>query len=224
MTMFPKHLRGSLNPRHLIDEIKYQRDFRAAHPDFFDPDGAIVFCGMQGTGKTLSAVQYIHKLVQAYPECMVVSNCKLTLPGYDKEIIPYTGYEQVSKLDNGYKGIILFLDEIQAEFSSLESKSIDPSWLQVISMQRKRRLHVVGTAQLFERIAKAWREQITIAVKCSCFLKKLQYNRLIDLSTVESHEDGSCVYKCVDYFFWWRRPAIYRMFDTWERIKKVRKK
>ena len=57
-----KWFRGSLDPSNIFKVIRYRREFRQAHPEYFDPEGIIVFCGMQGAGKTLSAVQYVQKL------------------------------------------------------------------------------------------------------------------------------------------------------------------
>lgn len=36
--------------------------------------GLLVFCGGQGSGKTLSAVQYVKKLCEEYPRAVLVTN------------------------------------------------------------------------------------------------------------------------------------------------------
>ena len=51
-------LKGSVDPRDGYGSIKYKLDFRRQHPEYFDPEGLLIFCGPQGSGKTLSAVQY----------------------------------------------------------------------------------------------------------------------------------------------------------------------
>lgn len=58
--------------------IKYKLNFRKEHPNYFDPDGLLIFTGPQGSGKTLSAVNYIYKLLEAYPNCKICTNLKLT--------------------------------------------------------------------------------------------------------------------------------------------------
>lgn len=214
-----KCLRGSLNPDLIVEHHKYKKEFEREHPEYFKPDGIVVFTGMQGSGKTLSAVQYIDRLARKYPAVKIVSNCALNL-STGHEIIPYTGYEQIKEMDNGYAGIILFLDEIQSEFNSLDSKSVDPAWFQVISMQRKRRLHVVGTSQLFSRIAKCWREQFHNVVECRCIFGVLQSNCMVDCNNAKEI-NGELVYETGRPFFWFHSPALYNMYDTWERVKKV---
>ena len=37
---------GSLDPVNMLRVVKYNQDFRKQHPEFFDPEGIIVFCGM----------------------------------------------------------------------------------------------------------------------------------------------------------------------------------
>ena len=46
-------LRNSLNPVNAFRVMKYNIDFKLDHPDYFDPSGLLVFCGSQGSGKTL---------------------------------------------------------------------------------------------------------------------------------------------------------------------------
>lgn len=213
-------LGGSLNPCKAVDKFKYDRTFAREHPDYFHPDGFICFTGCQGSGKSLSAVQYIHKLVLKYPKVMLVTNCHLNFPDWHGKQVRYTGYKQMQELDNGYLGIILFLDEIQAEFNSLESAKIDPAWFSVICQQRKRRLHVVGTAQLFSRISKPWREQFTACVRCRGWFDFIQYNQIISLDDVEEDANGSIVSEKASFGkFWFRDPALYDYYDTWERVE-----
>ena len=70
-------LQGSLNPKNILDIIKYKRRFRKENPEYFYPEGLLVFCGSQGSGKTLSAVQYIKKLCAEYPRAILVTNTKI---------------------------------------------------------------------------------------------------------------------------------------------------
>lgn len=210
-----------MNPKKAIDKIGYDIQFEQEHPEYFHPDGFICFTGGQGSGKTLSAVQYIHKLVQRYPDVVLVANCSLNFPDWKGEIFKYQGYEQVNALDNGYKGVILFLDEIQAEFNSLESKKIDPAWFTVICQQRKRRLHVVGTAQVFSRISKPWREQFTACIRCRGWFDLIQYNQIVSLDDVEEDENGNVVKEKAGFGkVWFRDPALYEYYDTWERVER----
>lgn len=64
--MDKKLLKGSLKLSNLIASLNYKRKFRLEHPDYFEPSGTLVFCGSQGEGKTISAVQYVIKIAHEY--------------------------------------------------------------------------------------------------------------------------------------------------------------
>lgn len=101
--------RESLNPLIIIKWIKYKYDFYKNNPDWFGPSGLVCFVGEQGSGKTLSAVNYVYKLMQKYPKCKLVTNIMLK----DYPIVTYDMYKQ----DNIsiYKDLISKMSEYQAE-------------------------------------------------------------------------------------------------------------
>ena len=154
----------------IFDFISFKRNFKIEHPDYFDPDGLHVFCGSQGAGKTLCAVLFVKKLVAAYPNSMLVTNVDIAGLPEDYRIEQYTGPDCLSQYSNGEKGVIFLIDEIQADFNSLESKGIDPSVVTEICQQRKQRKTIIATAQVFSRISKALREQAKYVIMCDSVL------------------------------------------------------
>lgn len=209
-------LSGSLDVSLLLDTIKYKKDFRKQHPDFFDPSGILVFCGPQGAGKTLSAVQYVRKLAEKYPKMILVTNVEIK--GLSIAVYPYTGIADFSKYSNGFDGVVFLIDEIHIEFNSLESKNIDPSVMTEIAQQRKQRKHIVGTSQVFGRIAKPFREQFKYVVLCRCLWGVLQYNTLIDGERAMVDDDGHLEAETVKRYFWWHKPELYDSYNTYAKI------
>lgn len=209
----------------LIDGIKAEIDARRfikEHPYYFYPCGCVIFCGAQGQGKTLSSVRYIRHLMLEYSKCICITNTFLQFDGVDNSrFVNYEGIEQIYKYDNGYEGIILFIDEIQTEFNSLESKNIDPSIFQIISQQRKRRLHVVGTTQLRSRLAKPWREQLMCSVNCRNYFKRLQINCIESWDGVSEDEDGTISPRKRSFYFFFHHPRDYSSYNTFEKVRKV---
>lgn len=159
-------LKGTLNLWDAHRVKVYNKEFRAEHPEYFDPDGILVFCGPQGSGKTLSMIQYAYRLSLAYPDMIICTNVELHDWPPVREIIQWEGMKSLSEVENGFAGVLFLIDEIQLEFNSLESKQIDPSVMQEIAQQRKQRKHIVGTSQVFQRIAKPFREQFKYIVQC----------------------------------------------------------
>ena len=141
----PKLCRESLNPRGAVQYVQFRMRFAENHPDYFYPDGLCIFVGGQGTGKTLSAVNYIYKLMEAYPKCILVTNVKLKdYPFDDQRVFLFQDNDDFSKYENGEFGIIFFVDEIQLYLNSLQSRNINMDVMAQISQQRKQRVHIAG--------------------------------------------------------------------------------
>lgn len=211
---------GSLDIGNVFKVWKYNKEFRKQHPEYFDPDGIIVFCGMQGAGKTISAVQYVQKLCELYPQVKVCSNMDLRLPD-GIEVYPWDGVHCFTDINNGYAGVIYLIDEIHLEFNSLESKKMDSNIFTVVSQQRKQRKHIVGTSQVFSRIAKPFREQFRYVVACRTVLRCIQVNALIDAKNARE-VDGEVVASSIKRFFWFHSPALYDSYDTYAVMNRYR--
>lgn len=216
-----QYLAGSLNPVNIIKTISYNLLFARNNPDYFYPAGIWVFCGPQGSGKTLSAVQCLKRICKEYPKALVVSNLKVK--GLDREIIPFTDYEQLITLDNGVNGIIFLLDEIHVLWNSLESKEIPISEMACFCQMRKNRRVIIGTSQVYSRIAKPIREQLQYAITCRNYFGLLQHNTVID--PAESIEkNGVLEAKIVCQRFWFHHPDLYNSYDTLFKITRAKRK
>lgn len=70
-------LKGSLNFFNFFKLIKFRLDFAKEHPNYFVPEGLMTFCGSQGSGKTLSAVQYCSKCLDKFVNCIFCTNVEI---------------------------------------------------------------------------------------------------------------------------------------------------
>lgn len=245
-------LRGRLALSLIGSTVRYKRVFRAAHPEYFDPDGILVFCGAQGQGKTLSAVSYLYRLCLRYPEVCVCTNvglvdaadCTFCYGLHDNSLedarvqrwlaaraglanpiccVAYDSVDRLTDVNNGYAGVLYLIDEMHLEFNSLESKQMNSNIFYQVSQQRKQRKHIVGTSQVFTRLAKPFREQFKYLVQCRCFFGVLQYNRLVDALDCIEDADGRVVVGKSKPFFWFHDSKIYAMYDTLQTITRTRK-
>ena len=137
--METKLLDGSMNPYNIVKVIQHNQAFYSLHPDYFRPEGLLIFCGAQGSGKTLSAVQYVKKLCKEYPKAILCTNVEIHGLPPDTKVVEYDGLDCLKNLENGYAGVIYLIDEIHLEFNSLESKNIDIEVMVEVSQQRKQR-------------------------------------------------------------------------------------
>lgn len=221
MSSIKEYTKGSLKLSNLFKTIKFKILFARNNPDYFYPAGIWVFCGPQGSGKTLSALQTLKKICKEYPKAIVCTN--IDIKGINNEIIPFEDYSQLQELDNGINGIIFFLDEIHVLWNSLESKDIPISEMACFCQMRKNRRVIIGTSQVYNRIAKPIREQLQYVIDCKNFLHLLQVNKVIDPSD-EIEKDGHIGGKVICSRFWFHTPELYNSYDTLFKINKAKRK
>ena len=220
MSEIKEFTKGSLNPKHLFLTLRYKLLFARNNPDYFYPAGIWVFCGPQGSGKTLSMVQTLKKMLKEYPKAMVVSN--LQIYGLDVPIIPFESYDQLLTLSNGVNGIIFVLDEIHVLWNSLESKEIPISEMATFCQMRKDRRVILGTSQVYSRIAKPIREQLQYVIECRNFWGVFQWNEVLDPAYCVE-EGGNLNASKICNRFWFHTPALYGSYDTLFKITKAKR-
>ncbi len=216
-----KYTEGSKRLGNIFKTLKYKALFAKNNPDYFYPAGIWIFTGEQGSGKTLSAVKCLKSILKDYPKAIVCSN--LDIKGLDREVIPFTDYGQLSELSNGIEGVVFFLDEIHVLWNSLESKDVPISEMACFCQMRKDRRVIIGTSQVYGRIAKPIREQLQYIIDCKEFFKIAQFNTILDPSDV-IEKDGHIGCKVIKKQFWFHHPDDYESYDTLFKIKKADRK
>lgn len=220
MSDIKNYTKGSKNPANILKTIGYNIAFARDNPDYFYPSGIWVFTGAQGSGKTLSAVQTLQKICADYPKAAVCTN--LEIKGIKNRVVEFEEYDQLKTLSNGIYGVIFFIDEIHVLWNSLESKDIPISEMACFCQMRKDRRVIIGTSQVYSRIAKPIREQLQYAIVCKNFLKLIQHNVVVDPS--ESIEkDGSVSGKIVCTQTWFHSPELYNSYETLTKINKLKR-
>lgn len=254
--MYKEAMKNGFNIFDIFRINKFKLDDFRAHPDHLRTFGTCIFCGAQGEGKTLSAVQYVLNLHKIYPKAIIVSNVSIkSLPfntelrkegnnaylyNYKRNVIvdtefilddymnnpefesiclEYTGLDMLKLVKNNEYGVIYLIDELHLELNSLESKNVDIEVMVEISQQRKQRKHIVGTSQIFMRLAKPLREQIHDIILCSNYFGCIQFNKWINGETVRE-ENGKIIADVKGRFIWTHKPSYYSEFDTYAKMKR----
>lgn len=140
---------------------RYVEDIYNRKPDYFRPQGLIIFTGRQGNGKTSAMMQYAIELLDTYPKAKCLSNTKFAY-----QTAPLKHWHQLLNFKNAHKGVIVIMDELQNWFGSNQSRNFPPEMLGVITQNRKNRRVILGTAQNFYLLAKAIRSQCTEIRQC----------------------------------------------------------
>lgn len=148
-------------------------DLLNAKKDYFKLYGLRLYCGRQGAGKTIGLVYDLERYRKRYPRVKIYTNF-----GYKHQTAPLTSLNDLlnPSLKNGTDGVIFAIDEIQNEFSCANSKDFPETLLSQVTQQRKQRVCILATSQVFTRVAKPLREQCFIVVVCQTLFSR--YTRL----------------------------------------------
>lgn len=145
-------------PRRYVLDI-YQRE-----PDFFAPQGIHMFCGEQGCGKTIGCVEMMLRYQKKYPNAKMITNFGVTT---ENEALKR--WQQLLTYSNDKRGVIVGIDEIQNWFMSGKNQ-LPEGMLEVATQNRKNRRIICCTAQVFTRVSKGLREQVTMVYNPHTFL------------------------------------------------------
>lgn len=189
-------------------------DFFSRDPDHFDTYGVHVFCGEQGSGKSIALVHFIKMIKERNPMCRISSNISLD---FQDGVI--TDWKNILQHNNGELGQVIVLDEIQNWFSSNESKDFPPEMLTEITQQRKQRKIVVGTSQVFTRISKPIREQITLLYKPMTIAGCLT---IVRVYKVRLKDDGTVdKMRFMRWYCFVHDDELRNSYDTFEKVERI---
>ena len=194
---------------------------RKSRANQFRPFGFSIFVGAQGSGKTISMVEYLRMMKIKYPNCKIVTN--FTYSGADKHM---ESWRDLLTYRNDENGVIFAIDEIHSEYSSANWKDFPESILSEISQQRKQRIKIVATAQVFSRVAKPIREQAFSVICCKTYFGRLTRNVEYDAA---EYSTGDTPYqvkkKCRPLWktMFVQSNALRRSYDTYEKIQRMEK-
>lgn len=190
------------------------RDYMNRNPDAMNIHGLFFFCGAQGSGKTAAAVHFLRTMLQKYPLIKIRSNISI---GFQHGNIRH--WTELVNVHNGDIGQIDFIDELQNWFSSADSRNFNPDVLQEITQERKKHKVIIGTSQVFTRLAKPFREQCTYLM-CphtffGCFTVVLVYKP-------EINDKGDLVKKhFLKVYCFVHDDDLRQSYDTWEKVERL---
>lgn len=147
----------------------------------------------------------------------VITSEDIVAGRFKKVCIRFDGLDCLKAVKNGEYGVIFFMDEIQLYMNSLDSKNIPMEIMTELSQQRKQRIAIVGTSQVFMRIAKPTREQIFDVVICKNFFKCFQWNEVINPATAQE-KDGKLICSIKKRYFFFHSPKMYTRYDTYSKV------
>lgn len=218
----PKGNRRRLRKPSLLEKIfilmpkQYIEDLFSRPADFFPYQGMIIFEGRQGSGKTISMVRYMKDMQYEFPDALCTTNLS-----YTDENKPLKTWTMLVDYKNGYKGVIVAMDELQNWFSSNDSKNFPPEMLSVITQNRKNRRIILGTSQNFYLLAKAIRSQATEVRRCTTLFGCLTIVR--KLEPILDSEGNVVEWKKRGMYCFVHNEELRESYNTWKVIENLRK-
>lgn len=192
---------------------------RGGKAKIFPEFGFTVFVGRQGSGKTISMVNYLYETKKHYPDCVIVSNFKCALSD-----LQMTDWRDFFNIRNGENGVVFAIDEIHSEYDSSKWRDFPESLLSEISQQRKQKIKIIASSQAFKRIAKPMREQTYSVVEC-----RTRFGRLTSCKEYDAFEYdlldtiyaiGSKI-KPYRSFSFIQSDNLRSCYDTFEKIERL---
>ncbi len=184
--------------------------------DEFMEYGVHLFCGEQGSGKTTAVVDLLaNKWQKMYGKLKVFTN--MDYKYQDGEI---SHWKDLISNNNGIYGVVNVIDEIQNWFNSLQSKDFPPEMMLEITQQRKQRKVILGTAQVFGRVAKPIREQTSFVYLPKTFFGCVT---IVKVSKPIYYDESTFEFKkYLKTYFFVHNPFIRNSFDTYKKIEKYK--
>lgn len=193
---------------------QYVTDLYNRKPDFFQPQGLIVFTGRQGDGKSSAMMQYAMELHDQYPLSKCLSNTK-----FKYQDAPLKHWKQLINYKNGHKGVVVIMDELQNWFSSNQSRNFPPEMLSVITQNRKNRRVILGTSQNFYLLAKPIRSQCTEIRQCKTFAGVVTV--VVRREPIVDNDGDVKEMKYRGMYFFVHSPRLRDSYDTWAVVENL---
>lgn len=203
---------GSILKRIVIDfPRQFVLDAFNRDPDNFREYGVHIIAGKQGSGKSITLTYMLLRYQQMYPKLKIKTNYY-----YEFENAHIGHWKDVVNGTNGIYGEIDVLDEIQNWFNSLQSKDFPVEMLTEITQQRKQTKMIIGTSQVFSRIAKPIREQTYMLYEPSTLFGCITFVRKYDITTDTSGQTDTK--KLRGCFFFVHNEKLRNSYDTYRKI------
>ena len=191
----------------------------------FNEYALTIFSGRQGSGKTMSLVAELERVRHEFPDVMICTNF-----GYIHEDVALTDWQQILDLRCD-SGIVFALDEIQNEFDIYNARSFDTNILRVVTQQRKQKIKMYATSQVFTRVSKPLREQTYEVVECFTIFGRWTFQKCFDADDYNLVIDSTNPEKKMSIKRKWRRNFVqndyirnlYNSYAVIENMSKLQK-
>ena len=199
------------------------RDMILKDKEMFPYYGCWFFVGKQGSGKSIAIVELLERLRKKYPKIKIYSNM-----GYTGETAPLQSLNDLMNgaFYNGIYGTVFVIDEIQNEFAASTSANFPETILSVVTQQRKQRILILCSSQVFTRVAKPLREQAFKVIECRTYFGRYttcKYYDGVEYSDTFDYSDDTKFSKRprIDYHSFVQSDKLRDCYDSYALIERL---
>lgn len=186
-------------------------DISNRDPNFFKPQGIIIFTGEQGSGKTMSMIKCATDLKEQYPKAKVISNTDFKLQDKAME-----SWKDLTSYNNGSNGVIVIWDEIQNAMNSRSYKNFPMEMVGVVTQNRKNKRIILCTAQSLHMVDKTIRVQMSQERHCMNLFGVLN---VVFKYKYQFDSDGEPIKKTFKgLYFYCQNDKLRNSYDTYKVI------
>ena len=207
--------------------IDFASFFRKSFQKQDDKFGLYVYNGVQGCGKTYSAVKFCNKMQKSYNYIIITnvkSYCNSDNIIYMDNILEIIKYVIENSVDSERSKYLIFFDEIFTVL--MKQKVVNQDILSFLAQLRKRGIIFVSTAQNWSEIPISFRRFCRYQINCNMFSVPILPKQAFLLNTVCDGYNAKWDSMQQDFIapvlqtnFSKGERRIINMYDTFETIK-----
>lgn len=185
----------------------------------FNEYGLTMYVGEQGSGKSMAMALYLEEMRRLYPKVLIVTNF-----GYIHENQEFNDWNDFFEVRNGADGVIFALDEIQNEFSSKTWKDFPEELLSEITQQRKQKVKIVCSVQVYQDVAVQLRRQTLYVAECVTLAERwtiARGYRRKDYERAQNFAEGTAKVQRVFKKSFVQNDYLRSLYDTEKKIARL---
>lgn len=185
----------------------------------FNEYGLTLMVGDQGSGKSMAMTEYLEGIRRDYPKALIVTNY-----GYVHQHREFNDWNDFFDIRNGVDGVVFALDEIQNEFNSKAWKEFPEELLSEITQQRKQKVKIIATAQVYQDVAVQLRRQTLYVAECSTLAGRwtvVRCYRRKDYERAQNFAEGTQKVQKVYKKSFVQNQALRDLYDTEKKIERL---
>lgn len=200
----------------VLDVYKY---FKNKEYEKFKLFGIDMFCGMFGSGKSLTAVHVINNIYKKYGDSVrYISNIEL----YGIPYIPLINFQQIVEIgedkEDKYQGTVVLIDEIENVLSHRNFANFPLSMLHTLMQQRKKKVYILCTSPRYHLVDKIWRSITNRVIFCSKFWR-FQHLQYFDAWDYENAMNTTMIKRLLNAWFFVKNTD-YNSYSTESMVSK----